>query len=134
MSTKSIRLSLFPAAFTSAALGASASTFASSAYAFLSVFALAYALATGNRSLWPKKIERLKEPALTFNGFWMALASCPTDLCYLVWYCLSRCVLFSFTIQGFHPRKLFEILSSLERDRESSHHFLYLKKKKEVLA
>lgn len=47
MSTKSIRLSLFHAAFTSAALGASASTFASSAYAFLSVFALAYALATG---------------------------------------------------------------------------------------
>lgn len=27
----------------------------------------------------------------------------------------------------FHPRKLFEILSSLERDRESSHHFLSLK-------
>lgn len=36
-----------PLACTFAALGASASTFASSAYAFLSVFALAYALATG---------------------------------------------------------------------------------------
>lgn len=47
MSTKSIRLSVFPAAFTPAALGASASTFASGAYAFVSVFALAYALATG---------------------------------------------------------------------------------------
>lgn len=118
MSTKSIRLSVFPAAFTSAALGASASTFASSAYAFLSVFALAYALATGNRSLWPKKIERLKEPALTFNGFWMALASCPTDLCYLVWYCLSRCVLF----YRKHPNQ------QLKKEFRCQFHTLYHKK------
>ncbi|KAK9081114.1 hypothetical protein Scep_030969 [Stephania cephalantha] len=53
LSTKSIRFSVFPAAFTSAALGASASTFASSAYAFVSVFALAYALATGTPATFP---------------------------------------------------------------------------------
>ena len=32
---------------------------------------------------------------------------------------------------GIGHRKIFEILDSLERERESSHHFLYLKKKKE---
>ena len=84
----------FPAALTPAALGASASTFASGAYALVSVFALAYALATGQVFLGkPNKRERLKDYACAYF-LWLLDGSCPTDLCYLVWYCLSRCVLF----------------------------------------
>lgn len=57
-------------------------------------------------------------PALTFNGFWMALASCPTDLCYLVWYCLSRCVLF----YRKHPNQ------QLKKEFRCQFHTLYHKK------
>lgn len=44
--------------------------------------------------------------------------SCPTDLCYLVWYCLSRCVLF----YREHPNQ------QLKKEFRCQFHTLYHKK------